>query len=95
MSPLGATRRVACAGPDYLRRWGVPQMPEDLARQLCIQFTGLTPGSEWELEVAGNSVKVPVLSTNQMDAVLDACVKGLVCGMLLGYQISGFLAAAL
>lgn len=93
---LGATRRVICASPDYLRRQGRPRSLDDLARHRCIQFTGLTPGSDWEFNRDGKAVKVPVawtLATNQVDAALDACAKGLGCGMFLGYQVSGLLAA--
>src|SRR3546814_6417581 len=37
---LASNRRVLCAAPDYLRRHGAPQTPEDLARHECILLSG-------------------------------------------------------
>ena len=95
---LGTTRRVICASPDYLRRAGTPQRPEDLARHRCVRFLGVTPGAEWEfVDGAGTrlTTRVPiksVLTTNQIDIALDACVKGLGCGVFLDYQVQEALA---
>lgn len=99
--PLGTTRRVVCASPDHLRRQGTPQRPADLSRQPCVRFLGVVPGNEWEFAPAGSAgggkpVRVPIratLVTNQIDAALDACVKGLGCGLFLDYQVHDLLAA--
>lgn len=53
--PLGSTRRVVCASPDYLARAGTPRRPEDLARHRCLRFLGLTPGTEWEFADAADT----------------------------------------
>jgi DNA-binding transcriptional LysR family regulator len=87
--PVGETRRVICASPDYLRRAGTPAVPEDLASHACIRFTGLIPGNEWELRGPGKPTRVTVdgpLVSNHVDAALDAAVNGLGCGMFLCYQ---------
>ncbi len=87
--PVGETRRVICASPDYLRRAGTPAVPEDLADHACIRFTGLIAGSEWEFRGEGKPKRVTIdgpLVTNQVDAALDAAVNGLGCGMFLCYQ---------
>jgi len=97
--PLGATRRVICASPDYLARAGTPQRPADLAEHRCLQFLGVAPGAEWEFANAGSegkTLKVPikgVLATNQIDIARDACNKGLGCSAFLDYQVREALAA--
>src|SRR5262245_28478478 len=78
---VGEERRVLCAAPVYLRRAGVPRTPADLANHRCIQFTGLTGGSDWSFGAARMRVpNRPVLRTNQFDVALDAVLQGLGCG---------------
>lgn len=94
--PLGATRRVICASPDYLQRAGTPEQPEDLARHRCLQFIGLASGSEWLFSTDKKTTRVTInsaLATNQIDTALDACIKGLGCGIFLDYQVRESLAA--
>jgi DNA-binding transcriptional LysR family regulator len=86
---VGRTRRVVCASPACLKRHGVPRVPADLARRPCIRVTGLASG-EWEFKVGGKPVRVRVdgpITTNQVDAGIDACVQGLGYGMFLCYQV--------
>lgn len=93
---LGHTPRVVCAAPDYLARHGRPEAPADLARHRCVCFTGLSPDPDWEFRAAGKPLRMPVtgvLATNQIDGAIDACRRGLGCGMFLGYQVADALAA--
>ncbi|HHV70432.1 LysR substrate-binding domain-containing protein [Brucella intermedia] len=41
---LGSYRRAVVASPDYLRRNGVPEKPEDLARYSCLVYRFPTTG---------------------------------------------------
>ena len=101
--PLGTTRRVVCASPAYLGRAGTPGRPADLAGHRCLQFLGVTPGSEWEFAnvgahgaADGKTTRVPikaVLTTNQIDSARDACAEGLGCCAFLDYQVRESLAA--
>lgn len=94
--PVGGTRRVICASPEYLRHAGTPAAPEDLAAHACIRFTGLHAGNEWEFRGPGKPKRVTVegpLVSNQVDAALDATVNGLGCGMFLCYQVRAAVAA--
>ena len=92
----GETRRVVCASPAYLRRAGTPQKPEDLRHHRCIRFTGLSRGQEWEFRQRGRPLRVRVdgpFATNQGDTAIDACKRGLGCGVFLAYQVREALAA--
>lgn len=88
--PLGTTGRVVCASPDYLARHGVPAQPRDLAGHRAVRFSGLHESSEWTFTRGNETQRVSiadVFATNQVDAALDACAKGLGCGRFLGYQV--------
>lgn|SRR5574341_361776 len=87
--PLGETRRVVCAAPAYLRRAGVPKTPADLAGHRCIVFSGLSATNEWTFgsKLRQRAAVRPILRTNQVDAALDACIRGLGCGQFLYYQV--------
>lgn len=92
----GQTRRVVCASPQYLRQAGIPETPADLRQHRCIGFTGLSRGGEWEFRERGRPLRVPVdgpLVANQGDTVIDACRRGLGCGIFLHYQVRDALAA--
>ena len=46
---LVQNRRILCASPEYLRRFGQPQRVSDLARHRCI-VTGGAPMTEWRFD---------------------------------------------
>jgi DNA-binding transcriptional LysR family regulator len=87
--PIGETRRVTCASPEYLARFGTPRAPGDLARHRCVAFSGLGSVSEWSFggRAPARVAIRPVLATNQIDAAIDACLNGVGCGQFLGYQV--------
>jgi len=94
--PVGATGRVVCASPGYLRRHGRPASPEDLARHRSVGFTGLAPDHEWLFRDGGRPRRVrmePVVASNQIDVALGACLDGLGLGQFLGYQVQAGLAS--
>jgi DNA-binding transcriptional LysR family regulator len=89
--PVGQVRRVVCATPQYLRRHGAPQTPVDVRTHRCIRHTGLSPRSEWHFRVGRRSVVAPinsVISCNDIDSSLSACMSGLGLGMFLSYQVA-------
>jgi DNA-binding transcriptional LysR family regulator len=92
--PVGNTSRVVCASPAYLKRFGVPKSPSDLASHRCLNFGGLSPGYEWNFGKGAAAVRVtvnPVFASNQIDAPLDACVHGVGVGQFLCYQVQAML----
>lgn len=88
--PVGQARRMLCASPDYLRRNGTPRAPQDIAAHRCVRFTGVAPRDEWHFRVGRREVAIPVtsvISCNQIDGALQACIEGLGLGMFFSYQI--------
>ena len=89
--PVGQARRVICASPDYLRRQGKPRVPQDVAAHRCVRFTGVAPRDEWDFRMGRREVAIPitsVVSCNQIDSALQACIDGLGLGMFFSYQVA-------
>lgn len=87
---VGATRRVVCASPAYLKRHGRPESPEELAGHRCVGFTGLSPDHEWVFRDGERTRRVkvdPLVASNQIDVALGACLEGLGLGQFLCYQV--------
>jgi DNA-binding transcriptional LysR family regulator len=91
--PVGQVRRVICASEQYLARHGVPQDPADAVRHRCVRHTVLTPRSEWNFRVDQRNVSIPispVLTSNEIESVLNACISGLGLGMFLSYMVAPY-----
>lgn len=91
--PVGRVRRVVCASEQYLRRRGVPQVPDDVRGHSCVRHLGLVPRSEWHFQVRNRQVTIPitsVLTCNEIDSALNACIDGLGLGMFLSYMVAPY-----
>lgn len=91
--PVGRVRRVLCASAQYLRQHGVPQVPGDLRGHRCVRHVGLNPRSEWRFRSGHRQVSVPttsVVTYNEIDSALNACVDGLGLGMFLAYMAAPY-----
>jgi DNA-binding transcriptional LysR family regulator len=89
--PVGRTRRVVCASEKYFRRHGIPKTPDDVRRHICIRHVGLAPRNEWQFRVGTRHVSVPITSVitcNDIDSAVNACVEGLGLGMFLSYMVA-------
>ena len=89
--PVGRVRRVVCASEQYLRRHGVPQVPNDIRKHNCVRHVGLVPRSEWHFRVGNRHVSTPitsVLTCNDIDSAVNACIDGLGLGMFLSYMVA-------
>ncbi|HEY2048906.1 MAG TPA: LysR family transcriptional regulator [Caulobacteraceae bacterium] len=59
--PLLTSRRVACASPEYLARFGAPERPDDLASHDCILLVrGRHVFNRWLFEEDGRRREIPV-----------------------------------
>jgi DNA-binding transcriptional LysR family regulator len=65
---LAMTRRVLCASPRYLERFGAPQAPEDLHRHNCLVFElRSTRYVDWRFERDGEWASVKVAGDREVD----------------------------
>jgi DNA-binding transcriptional LysR family regulator len=89
---VGTIRRVVCASPVYLERFGIPQSPSDLAVHRCITFDGLESTTAWTfVDADGQKRPAPVrsrLSVSTADAAIEAAILGLGLTRVLSYQVA-------
>jgi DNA-binding transcriptional LysR family regulator len=90
---VGRVRRVVCASEKYLRRHGVPQLPNDIRTHRCVRHLGLSPRNEWHFQVGSRQQAIPinsVMTCNEIDGAVDACIEGLGLGMFLSYMVAPY-----
>ncbi|MEX2515799.1 MAG: LysR family transcriptional regulator [Gammaproteobacteria bacterium] len=87
---LAHSRLVICGSPDYLRKHGTPQTPEDLANHNCLTSSRFPPRDEWPLRSPDGDRLHKVSGTfrsNIGDAVHRMAVQGLGLTMLPTYMV--------
>lgn len=87
---IGSVRRVVVASPVLLKSAGKPKAPEDLKGRPCVSFTGAVSPSHWVFEAGRKPERIAVtsvLTTNQVDAAVAACVSGAGFGRFLDYHV--------
>ncbi len=92
-TPVGKVRRVVCASPEYLQRRGTPRTPQDIRAHACVRHTGLAPRADWHFRVGRRAVTIPinaVVTCNDIDSSLGACLSGRGLGMFLSYQTAPY-----
>jgi DNA-binding transcriptional LysR family regulator len=91
--PVGRVRRVVCASEQYLDRYGVPQVPNDVRAHKCIRHLGLVARNEWHFQVGHRQQSVPIdciLTSNEIDSAVNACIDGVGLGMFLSYMVAPY-----
>jgi DNA-binding transcriptional LysR family regulator len=76
---LNTARRVLCASPDYLKRRGMPQKPEDLTTHDCLSYSYVDVPDEWHLIGADGERVVKVsgpIVTSHRHVLRTAAVRG-------------------
>ncbi len=92
---LFTNRRLICAAPSYLQRYGTPQTPEDLLKHNCLTHSSVAHFNDWEfagpegtrvLHVSGN------FEANRAAAIQQAVVAGIgvarLAEFLVGHDIN-------
>jgi DNA-binding transcriptional LysR family regulator len=90
---VGRVRRVVCASEKYLRRHGVPQAPGDIRSHRCIRHLGLSPRNDWHFQIGSRQQAIPinsVMTCNEIDGTVDACIEGVGLGMFLSYMVAPY-----
>lgn len=88
---LGSIRRVICASPEYLRKYGVPQHPDDLARHNCLLLNYATPLNEWLLHGPDGRRAVRVngnFSANINGVLHSAVLAGIGVAMIASFIVA-------
>jgi len=85
-------RRVVCASPAYVERFGAPRSIDELAAHRCISFDGLDAADAWVFAGHGGE-KRPVaihsrLTVTTADAAITAAALGLGLTRVLSYQVA-------
>lgn len=89
---LAANRRVVCASPEYLRKHGEPNDPEELARHNCLTFSYSTGDRTWRFAKPGGNKQVRVrgnLRANHSETLREAAIAGLGFVLMPTWLIGG------
>lgn len=90
---LGESRRVLCASPSYIRRYGIPTGPSDLEKHNCLIFVG---EDVWRLRNNLEDVRVRVsgrFNTNNAEMATQAALDGLGIALRSYWDVAGDLQA--
>ncbi|MCC0175661.1 LysR family transcriptional regulator [Waterburya agarophytonicola K14] len=82
---IAPIRRVLCAAPSYLAKYGVPQHPSELTSHSCLHYGHLVTGNQWLLSDGEQDYQVTVkgvVCSNNGEILKDASVKGLGIALL-------------
>ncbi|WP_144141023.1 LysR family transcriptional regulator [Paraburkholderia sp. BCC1884] len=88
---IGGVRRILCAAPTYLEKYGIPTHPDQLADHLTVVASGISPSPEWRFldNTKNTSVRLrPRLTTTTNDSAIEAAVAGVGITRLLSYQVA-------
>jgi DNA-binding transcriptional LysR family regulator len=93
---VGQVRRVVCASPAYLKKFGSPKTPGDLAQHRIIAATSVSAVSEWTFAVGTKKMGIkftPRMMVNTNDGALEAAKSGFGLTRLISYQVADEVAA--
>jgi DNA-binding transcriptional LysR family regulator len=88
---LGSSGRVVCGSPNYFKKHGTPNTPEDLKKHNCLVNTSLPPRDQWQFSEpeSGKTTVIKVAGTleaNVADAIRMATINGLGLALLPTYM---------
>ncbi len=93
---LNPGRRLVCCSPDYLREYGTPQSPTDLAAHNCIIYRAKSYDASWRFTKDSEVTVVPVsgnLESESSAVLMTSAMSGLGLAMLQETMVRGAIAA--
>jgi DNA-binding transcriptional LysR family regulator len=90
-TPVGSIRRVVCASPAYVSKFGKPSAPADLGAHRCVTFEGLMSSKAWSFPSPQGPRRVAIrsrLAVTTADAAIAAALAGLGVTRVLSYQVA-------
>lgn len=93
---LAPNRRVICAAPSYLERFGTPRTPEDLSRHNCLRLSTVARWNDWHFDDSEKKGAVRLdgnFEANSADAIYHATLAGMGVARLSTYLVGGDLSA--
>jgi DNA-binding transcriptional LysR family regulator len=96
--PLALSRLGVWAAPAYLRKYGRPRVPEDLATHRHLVFAEPRPLDEWTFERDGQQRRIklaPVMTSNNGEALRLAAQRGVGLAIAPSFMTGAELAAGL
>jgi len=95
---VGQVRLIMAAAPSYLKKFGIPQTPQDITNHTIIASNAVSTSNEWRFECPEgtqsgvSSIRIkPRLNVTTNDAAIKACVQGFGITRLLSYQVADYL----
>ena len=92
---VGSIRRVMFASPDYLKKHGTPEKPQDISDHRLIHSLAISATADWTFQDKGRPLSVPGterLRINTNDAVIELALRGWGLSRLMSYQVAPWLA---
>jgi DNA-binding transcriptional LysR family regulator len=89
---VGEVRRVVVASPDYLKKFGIPRKPEDLARHRAVSFVNHANPPAWVFngkDQVQRKIRVPsLMEVNRAKAAILLARQGIGLTRVLSYQVA-------
>ncbi|KSV78433.1 LysR family transcriptional regulator [Sinorhizobium sp. Sb3] len=95
---LASNRRVICAAPGYLERHGVPKMPDELQRHVCLAITAHGRLNVWEFQDGNGRHAIRVrgsVEANSTEALRHLALAGIGIVRLSEILVGGDIRAGL
>lgn len=93
---FAGNRRVICAAPAYVARFGAPETPGDLARHNCLRLSTVSRWNDWHLDDPETGERIGPsghLEANSADGVYHAVLAGIGIARLSTYLVEDDLRA--
>jgi len=88
---LAVDRRVVCAAPSYVEKYGIPKSPEALRDHNCLVITNIPSMRDWIFSFGSTTRKIHVegrFETNSGVAIHEAALDGIGIAQLAAYLVA-------